>query len=374
MGSLRERDLMLALVRAGLWEKPVDAGPFRGLTEGGWLRVWDMARRQAVAGLTYAGVCRLRESLLPPDRLLFRFAAEADRTERRSLQVNAAVNELYALFARHGLRPVLLKGQAVAQYYERPLLREAGDIDLCFPSPSDWEKAGQCVARAGLKPARLPDGSLAYQWGGVEVEHHPAVFDLLRPRSRRYLKQLVRAHGFVSCTGDSGSSAPARMPVSFTQPAPLLTLLLLNTHILKHALGRGVGLRQLCDLARAYHALMPQNLSGEYRAAVEALGLGRWTRLLSSFLVRHLGPEPHLLPFSPSPISPQALEEIVFGGGNFGRYRNGGMGGRLLFGGHKLETALTFIKNAPFAARFAPWDGTALFLHLICGQRRRIFS
>lgn len=48
-------------------------------------------------------------------------------------------------------------------------------------------------------------------------------------------------------------------------PSPVLNLLLQSLHILKHALGWGIGLRQLCDMARSCYKLHDEVESEEMK-------------------------------------------------------------------------------------------------------------
>lgn len=104
-------------------------------------------------------------------------------------------------------------------------------------------------------------------------------------------------------------------------PAPLPDLLLLNAHLLKHIMGHGVGLRQFCDMARAYHALHGSYSPVELEAAYRRTGLLRWSAQLHTFLTEHLGLPRDVLPYAGTDArtSPRLLH-IVLEGGNFGQY------------------------------------------------------
>ena len=128
--AVRERKALLALLRAGLWERePEDLSCFP-LSDKSWENVFRQARRQTVTGLTFVGLQHLADHLLPPETLLLRWAAETDAIERRNKKMNSAIEELYTMFRKRGLNPILQKGQGVARFYGNPLLRECGDIDL----------------------------------------------------------------------------------------------------------------------------------------------------------------------------------------------------------------------------------------------------
>ena len=281
MNLSTEHKALFSLLRAGLWERePDDLSPFP-LTDAQWWEVYRMSVRQTVAGTVFRGLHHLPEEYLPADALMIHWVAKADRIERKNRRMDAALRLLLQRMGREGLHPVLLKGQGVAALYGHPLLRECGDIDLYFPSEKEEREAAELMRRAGCRTERQPDGSVCYSWQGVEVEHHTRLFDLHNPLLRGYLSALVGRHGFTDIRTEDGASLPV--------PAPLPNLLLLNAHLLKHIMGHGVGLRQFCDMARAYHALRGSYSPVELEAAYRRTGLLGWSAQLHTFLTEHLG-------------------------------------------------------------------------------------
>lgn len=179
-------------------------------------------------------------------------------------------------------------------------------------------------------------------------------------------------------------------------PSPMLHLVLLNAHILHHAMGRGIGLRQLCDMARAYHTLMP--LTDNYRLlmAYGKLHLLGWSRLLHSFLVQYMGLNPDRLPKSKSAfskaegyVSSKPLLQIILRGANFGHHAAVGRRASSHVKGtasaangeaspannglpsvfaHKAGTFGAFVRHLPFSLRFAPEEALFTMASLFKGQ------
>ena len=274
------RNALLALLRGCLWERRVEPLSLFPLSHTSWEELYRLARQQTVTGVTFRGLYYLPEDMLPPEPLLMRWTAETDAIERRNRKMNRALTSLLSLMAQNGLHPVLQKGQGLAALYTNPFLRECGDIDLFFPGPGEFEAASRCVEKQDIRMVRKADGCLLYSWQGIPVEHHIRLLDLYHPHHR--IKKTKQIWEF------------RRMPLSaasdleVTVPAPSLNLLLQYAHILKHALGRGIGLRQLCDLAlscdRWHTAIMPDVLQGVCRQA----GLTKWVPLLHAFLTERL--------------------------------------------------------------------------------------
>lgn len=356
----KEHTVLFVLLRAGLWERAVEATDLFPLSDDCWEAVLSLARRQTVTGLVYRGLNRLPEEFFPSESVLLRWVAEADRIERVNMAVDRAVCELFEFFHARHLHPVLLKGQGVARLYECPSLREAGDIDLYFPDRTEFLRAGKLVQEHHIRLERQPDGSSCYLWGGIEVEHHPCLCDLHNPSSTGMVKALEQTDGFALL--DISPEAEVWVP------SPELNLLQLNAHILKHAMGRGIGLRQFCDMARACHRLHGAVDADVMEYIYRKAGLARWSRLLHAFLVEALGLPEDELPYRDKPVSSRVLSEIIFEGGNFGQYGSLGNGQAQAVWTRKFRTAYSFARNMGFSCRYAPGEAFRAFAHLFKGQ------
>lgn len=357
MDCSRSENALFALLRMALWGQEAEAACFQGLTAAEWEQTFLLARQQTVLAVTCQAVQTLPDEALPADRLLMRWMAEADRVELASAQMDEAVLSVCDAFRGEGLQPIVLKGQGVAQFYPQPSLREAGDIDLFFPREGERAKAERLLASRGIGLKRLADGSSVYDWNGVEVEHHPVLFDLRSPSRRKLLRGLQRQYGFAAQSVGGGT---------LCVPSPMLCLVLLSTHILKHAMGNGIGLRQFCDMACAVHALQPKVGSEALDERFRQLGLQRWHRALGAFLVQRLGLPASECVAAKGQETLAAFERIVFEGGNFGRYKAGRLASTAF--GRKVHTAKAFLGHSRFSLRYAPSEAFWMFASLMKGQ------
>lgn len=349
---------LLVLLREGLWERETDGRDLFPLPEEQWNRVFRMACMQTVTGIAYNGLCRLPDEWLPSQLLLMKWVAEADRIERENRRMNEVLAGLCELFRNEGIRVVLQKGQGVALLYEKPSLRQCGDIDFYFLSETESQAAARLMQQKGCRLHTAPDGSVCYRWQGIEIEHHPALLDLQNPHLRGYLQELIAEKGFDKGYEDT---------ILF--PSPFLHLILLNVHILKHAFGVGIGLRQFCDLARAYFVWQNQVDADELQTFYNRAGLTNWSRLLHAFLVQHLGLPAGCLPVSLKPVtSCDALTRIVFRGGNFGQYRKGRQSVSERVWQRKWHTFSSFLANWSFACNYAPKEYFWTMMGLLKGQ------
>ena len=195
------------------------------------------------------------------------------------------------------------------------------------------------------------------------MEHHTRLFDLYNPLLGGYLSALVVKHGFTDIRTEDGASLPV--------PSPLPNLLSLNAHLLKHIMGHGVGLRQFCDMARAYHALRGSYSPGELEAVYRRTGLLRWSAQLHTFLTEHLGLPRDVLPYAGTDArtSPRLLH-IVLEGGNFGQYGKTRAKASRAGWERKLHTFLSFWRHRDFSGAYARGEAFWTSIKLITGNLR----
>ncbi len=361
IGQQEERALFW-LLRAGLWGKASDdLSPFP-LSAEQWTDIFQLARYQTVTGIICHGLSFLPENRLPAPSLLMRWAAEVDAIERKNRQMNAVLVELCRLFANHRLHPVLQKGQGVGLFYRQPQLRESGDIDFYFPDKAEQAAAVALIRAQGLPVQKRADGTWAYTWKGIEVEHHPYLFDLSNPFIQGYLKELEQEFGFCRTKLFPDQEA------AVTIPSPLLNFLLLNTHIMKHAIGWGIGLRQFCDLARACACLHSQVEPDRMKEVCRKTGILKWTRLLHAFLVDNMGLSPDELPFPEADSDAKTLNGIVLKSGNFGLCIAGRNPAGQAVWKRKFYTFRSFVRNIRFSSTYVPGEAFWTFTNLLKGQ------
>lgn len=331
-------DIFFAVLRAGLWEQDLrlDAAPGAD----GWQEVLQTARDQAVLGLVYRGMAHLPAEQLPPAPVRMRLLSDVDRIARRVQALGAVERDLLERLRAAGLHPTVQKGSEAGKYYAHPELRESGDIDLCFPA-GELPLARETLTAAGAASVHAAsDGSVVCRYRDVTVELHPRYFDL---------------H-----VGED------RLP---EVPSVVAELVMLSAHILKHAIGEGVGCKQLCDMARALDGAEGRYDKAALRAALRRCGLLRWHRLLCSLLVTDLGLDPARCLPDFVPVDPEPLRRIVLRGGAFG-YADPVRRQAVSRGpaARKAHAAGAFLRRLPFSLRIAPRETLATLAELIRGN------
>ena len=304
-------NVFFTLLRSGLWNQAPENDCFP-INENLWEQVYWAACQQTVEGIIYDGIMQLPENWLPPRELLIKWTARIDIIERRNTHMNKVVAELDELFHANGISYRLLKGQGVANCYIRPSHRVCGDVDWYFPSYSDFKKANKLIASKGISITHCAGFSVSYVWKGVIIDHHKRMFDLHNPLLYGYLNKIQRRENQKYITLPVGNR-------EIILSSPLLIHIQVYSHILKHMLSFGIGLRQLCD-----SACICSTYSDIDKALLKKIyckvGIYRWALMLNGILVKYLGMPPEYSPFSLSDEKADAewmIEEIIYSG-NFG--------------------------------------------------------
>lgn len=126
----------LALVRAGLWETDVKLLPYGDID---YKEVYRLAQEQSVVGLVAAGIEHVLDIKVPKEDALS-FVGDALHLEQTNTAMNRFIGVLVDKMSSAGINAILVKGQGIAQCYERPLWRACGDVDLLF-NENDYAKA-----------------------------------------------------------------------------------------------------------------------------------------------------------------------------------------------------------------------------------------
>lgn len=347
----RPEKALLSLLRAGLWNKEPDEKDMFPLSEQEWQDVYRLAKEQTVDGLVFQGACMLDEDLMPPIDMMQVWLAKVDQIEQTNRSMNAKLDRLLEWLKSNGIHPVVMKGQGVARYYEEPLQRICGDIDLFLPTKGEFTEACQLTEAKGLATTQEADGACSFMWDDVEVELHQRLIDIHNPWCQKGIAQLIESEGYDD-----------------DYPTPLLNILLLSAHLLKHIMGHGVGLRQFADMARACAVLHDSIDTKQYEVECRKLGIENWSSELHEILVDVLGLSPSLLPSQrKSSLSTEYILGKVLKGGNFGQHgtsrnENDGTWKR------KWHTAQSFLRDWKQNRRLAPSETFWVTASLALGQ------
>ena len=305
------QNALLTLLRLGLWEKH-NVETFSSLSEAQWGLLYRYAQEQTIEGIVFDGIQHLPTQHLPPRALLLKWTVRIDQIERHNKQMNTVIKEQLSFFSAQGIHPFLLKGQGVASCYPIPEHRISGDVDWYFEAKEEYHRANDLIKQKRIKLTYTAGFSTEYAWNGIVIEHHCRMFDLYNPFSIPYLNQLEKRFKDQSIPMDLQGN-------TLLLPAPILMMLQVNAHILKHLLSFGLGIRQLCDAAKVYQQYRAEIDGQQLKEMYRKLGILKWIHLLHAVLVKYISLPTQSLPFVlPKGIDADWMMEEIWLSGNFG--------------------------------------------------------
>lgn len=156
----------LALVKAGLWETEVRLASYGEIS---YSPLLNTATEQSVVGLVSAGLEYVVDVKVPKTDAL-QFAGQTLQLEQRNKAMNAFVASLIERLRAEDVYTILVKGQGIAQCYERPLWRACGDVDL-FLREDNYNKALQILSplATSIEEENTYYRHLAHRWMGCGV-------------------------------------------------------------------------------------------------------------------------------------------------------------------------------------------------------------
>ena len=230
------------MLRAGLREKEVRLLPYNEID---YSQIIHIADEQAVVGLVTAGLVHVSDVNVPQTVKLL-FIGKSMQIEQTNLAMNQFIGEVVTKMRNAELFPLLVKGQGIAQCYERPLWRASGDIDLLFDA-ENYNKAINLLKplASGCKSEGRYSKHLGLTIGPWYVELHGSMRSGLYSRVEKEIDALLEdtfKNNKVR-TWKNGESA-------VYLPSPNNNVFIVFTHFIKHYHKERLTLRQLCDWCR----------------------------------------------------------------------------------------------------------------------------
>ena len=234
--------ILLELIRGGLWGTEVSLSNCEDID---YSSVMQLTEEQSVVGLVTAGLERVEDVKIPQQWSL-QFIGSTLQLEQRNKSMNAFVALLISKMRAAGIYTLLVKGQAIAQCYEKPLWRACGDVDL-FLSEENYAKAKELLVplATSVEKEYEREKHLGMSIDGWVVELHGRLYCGLSSRIERELDDVLQDTfycGNVRSWNNNG--------VQVFQLGVENDVFYVFTHILQHFYKEGVGLRQICDWCR----------------------------------------------------------------------------------------------------------------------------
>lgn len=389
----------LALVRAGLWadaggadsrsqgitesrnQGSTEAGS-QGFTETGkqgisdprslggagtvdWNEVYRLAEEQAVVGLVAAGLDHVHGVKIPQEGVL-QFVGTALRIEQRNVEMNDFVVQLNKQLWQNKIYGLLVKGQGVAQCYERPLWRTCGDVDLLLDD-DNYEKAKVLLIPLAdeVEDEDPVKKHLALNIKGFDVELHGKMSFALSRKADKVIDNVI---------DDSLKRRGARVwsykNSDIYLPNADNDVIIVFTHFLHHFFIEGVGVRQICDWCRLLWTYRDSLNKGLLESRIRKMGLMTEWQVFGALTVEYLGMPVEAMPFYDSrfTVKGERVLERILKSGNFGH--NNDLSYRAKYSGMKYKIVALWRRLVDFVglSQIFPLDAPRFFVTYVFGK------
>lgn len=306
-----------------------------------WKALYDMAKKQSLVGVCFAGVQRLQQQRQePPEKQYLTWMGMAAKIQRKNELMKAKGIEMVDRLKVMGCSACILKGQSLSDYYaDLAPLRQSGDIDVWVKNRTVVELDAY-VKGQGLKPHTTAAHVSYVDADGIEIELHAEPAFMRNFRTDRKLK---------------------RWSEKFNGSATEFNLVYMMVHMYHHVLFEGLGLRQLMDYYFCLKASreLPQINRELIVNTFSSFGMERFANGIM-WIIAHVFANDNdshndnfFLGLKPSEKYGHLILEDVMTGGNFGHHDEKNKG---LHSDSALGRSLNGLKrNMKFFA-LGPWE------------------
>ena len=348
------QEAFFELVKAGLWEKEARLSQFDNID---YDAILQLAEEQSVVGLVTAGLEHVSDVKVTQEWVL-QFIGLALQLEQSNKAMNEYLARLIEKLRDNDVYAILVKGQGIAQCYDKPLWRASGDIDLLL-SDTNYEKAKQVLLPLADS---VEDEYKTFKHlgltmpGGYVVELHGTLHSRL---SGRVDKVIDSAQKDVFFSGNVRSWINGNTSVFL--PSPDNDVIFVFTHILHHYYIEGIGLRQICDWCRLLWKYRSETNVSLLEQRLHKAGLMSEWQAFAALAIDWLGMPSEAMPLYSSDMkwSRKANRIIAFvlECGNFGHNRQAAAG--------KICSAWLKMRDFARHSLVFPWDSIKFFFHFV---------
>lgn len=312
------------LLKVGLWGNGNPDIRIDETTD--WIYIYHLAQEQSVQGIVLQGIEELRAKgvkLSVPKVLLLQWIGEVQMIEQRNLEMNDFIAKLIKLLRKNGVYTLLVKGQGIAQCYERPLWRASGDIDLLV-SKQDYLKVNQYLERISEEKVKESEPSKerlhqGFHVKGWLVEVHGTLHGHISKRIDSIIDKLQ-----YDCLTNGSVRTWKNNGIDVFLPSVNNDVIFVFSHILQHLYREGIGLRQICDWCRLLWTCREDVDINRLEQCLEEMSILSEWKTFASLAVVYLGMPQDEMPLYDHVYDKKAYRilSIVIENGNFGQNIN----------------------------------------------------
>ncbi len=307
-----------ALLRAGLWEKEVRLAPFADLD---FQAIFDLAEEQSVVGLLAAGIEHVVDGR-PAKKNVLQFIGRTVQLEQKNQAMNYFISVLVDKMRDAGIKTLLVKGQGIAQSYERPLWRSCGDVDL-FLSDENYERAKAFLTplAASVEEEYVREKHLGMTIDPWVVELHGSLRMGLPRRINDVLDEIKNetfSCGNVRTWDNDGTQV---FMLGKENDAVYVFV-----HFFNHFYKGGLGLRQICDWCRLLWTYRETMDVKKVESLIRRMRLLSEWKAFAALAVNDLGMPAEAMPMYDNDAKwsrkAERIKAFVLSVGNFGHNRD----------------------------------------------------
>lgn len=304
----KSRNAFFALLRAGLWEQGVRLQPYEPLD---FDALFKMAKKQSVVGLLAAGLEHVEDRKVKKPEVL-KFLKRVFSLEGKNQKVRRFIEDLMGRLRDAGIYALMVKGQGLAECYERPQWRPVGDVDLLLDEDNYLKAKALLLPMAeSVKDEDIDKLHIGITIDSWLVELHGTLHNGLSSRITRTVDRIQ---------DETIRGRRVRMWRCGETDVPLPCvdndIIFVFTHLLQHFFQGGVLLRQVCDWTRllwTYRDSIDRNL---LRERLDEMRLMSEWEVFAALAVDYLGCPSSAMPFYrvSSTVSRRAARalEVIF--------------------------------------------------------------
>lgn len=237
--------VFFTLLRSAIWNTTPELK--EEITASMWNDILAISKEQTAQGIIFDAIAKLPATSRPPKELVIKWITIQKTVEKQNIIMNNEVISVIDKLEKTGIKPYLLKGQGVAQNYPIPQHRICGDIDLYFTN-EHYIKSLEYFSSLGCT---IEDDHLASH---AETEYNGIKIELHKKSATFYTKKLQSRYNEI--TDSIISSQECHTTINGKDIAvlpPMANALQMLSHILRHMIFSGLGLRQVCDWVLFIH-------------------------------------------------------------------------------------------------------------------------
>ena len=310
--------VFFALLRAGLWEQEVRLVPYGEID---FSAVLDLAEEQSVVGLVAAGLEHVVD-MKPQKKDVLQFIGRTVQIEQQNQAMNYFIGVAIEKMREAGVHTLLVKGQGVAQCYERPLWRSCGDVDF-FLNDDNYEKAksfltplATTVEQEGIYSKHL--GMTIDPW---VVELHGSLRMGLPKRINDVLDE-IKSETFSGGNVRTWDNDGTQVFMLGKENDAVYVF----AHFFNHFYKGGLGLRQICDWCRLLWTYRETLDVKKVESLIRRMGLVSEWKAFAALAVNDLGMPAETMPMYDAAAKwnrkAERIRAFVLSVGNFGHNRD----------------------------------------------------